>query len=294
MRRLPTAPNYRRMLREASRNPAPAPPPRPPPNRSAAGSGLLGASQLSLRTECAYPPPPNPPSPYQRAAGSGLLGVSQLSLRTECAYEPPCAPTSPPPNTHPSEQAAEGSGLLSALHLSLRKECACQTLPPNTPLAPSREPPPQSSPLPTSPPPPFRIPYVQFPIPHSASLIPGLTAIPHRDMIPQTSGFRRPVRQISIGIHCHNNTVLQRNKHMGREYKILCKPTKGAALHQLLHKLPPPFHRPQMLELYNYRVDNDGYYLVDHLIDRSVAATALQVFLDAALSSSDSVTIIEP
>jgi hypothetical protein len=81
---------------------------------------------------------------------------------------------------------------------------------------------------------------------------------------------------------------------MGREYKILCKPTKGAALHQLLHKLPPPFHRPQMLELYNYRVDNDGYYLVDHPIDRSVAATALQVFLDAALSSSDSVTIIEP
>jgi hypothetical protein len=81
---------------------------------------------------------------------------------------------------------------------------------------------------------------------------------------------------------------------MGREYKILCKPTKGAALHQLLHKLPPPFHRPQMLELYNYRVDNDGYYLVDHLIDRSVAATALQVFLDAALSSSDSVAIIEP
>ena len=49
-----------------------------------------------------------------------------------------------------------------------------------------------------------------------------------------------------------------------------------------------------MQELYNYRVDEDGYYLVDHLIDRSVAATALQVFLDAALSTTESVAIIEP
>ncbi len=86
----------------------------------------------------------------------------------------------------------------------------------------------------------------------------------------------------------------QKNNHMGREYKILCKPTEGAALHQLLRKLPPPFHRPQMQELYNYRVDEDGYYLVDHLIDRSVAATALQVFLDAALATSESITIVEP
>lgn len=81
---------------------------------------------------------------------------------------------------------------------------------------------------------------------------------------------------------------------MGREYKILCKPIKGAALHQLLRKLPPPFHRAQMQELYNYRVDEDGYYLVDQLIDRSVAATAFQVFLDAALSGAESVTIIKP
>ena len=81
---------------------------------------------------------------------------------------------------------------------------------------------------------------------------------------------------------------------MRREYKILCKPTEGVALHQLLRRLPPPFHRPQMQELYNYRVEEDGYYLVDHLIDRSVAATALQVFLDAALSGGDAVSIIEP
>ena len=49
-----------------------------------------------------------------------------------------------------------------------------------------------------------------------------------------------------------------------------------------------------MQELYNYRVEDDGYYFVDHLIDRAVAATALQIFLDAAMSTAESVTIIEP
>jgi len=81
---------------------------------------------------------------------------------------------------------------------------------------------------------------------------------------------------------------------MGREYKILCTPVEGVALHQLLQRLPPPFHRPQMQEIYNYRVEEDGYYLVDHLVDRSVAAAVLQVFLDAALSTGQSVTVIEP
>ncbi len=81
---------------------------------------------------------------------------------------------------------------------------------------------------------------------------------------------------------------------MGREYKILCTPVEGAALQQLLQRLPPPFHRPQMQEIYNYRVEEDGYYLVDHLVDRSVAAAGLQVFLDAALSTGQSVTVIEP
>ncbi len=81
---------------------------------------------------------------------------------------------------------------------------------------------------------------------------------------------------------------------MGREYKILCTPVEGAALQQLLQSLPPPFHRPQMQEIYNYRVEEDGYYLVDHLVDRSVAAAGLLVFLDAALSTGQSVTVVKP
>lgn len=81
---------------------------------------------------------------------------------------------------------------------------------------------------------------------------------------------------------------------MGREYKILCTPVGGSALQQLLQSLPPPFHRPQMQEIYNYRVEEDGYYFVDRLVDRSVAAVALLRFLDGALSTSLTVTVIEP
>jgi hypothetical protein len=81
---------------------------------------------------------------------------------------------------------------------------------------------------------------------------------------------------------------------MGREYKIRCTPVKGAELSALLRKLPSPILRSKMCEIYNYRVDEDGYYLVDHLVDRPTAAVALQLFLDAALSSEQDVTVVEP
>ncbi len=80
---------------------------------------------------------------------------------------------------------------------------------------------------------------------------------------------------------------------MSREYKIQCIPLQGAALSAFLRQLPSPILRPQMREIYNFRVDADGYYLIDHLLDRSTTAVALQIFVDAALSSDDSVTITE-
>ena len=80
---------------------------------------------------------------------------------------------------------------------------------------------------------------------------------------------------------------------MSREYKISCTPLKGSELFQMLRQLPSPIHRPRMVEIYNYRVEDDGYYFVDHLVDRKTAAVGLQVFLDAALSSTGSVTITE-
>lgn len=81
---------------------------------------------------------------------------------------------------------------------------------------------------------------------------------------------------------------------MGREYQIKCEPLKDEPLAALLRKLPSPIAKPKIQEIYNYRVEVDGYYLVDHLVDRRVAAQALQIFIDAALSSSNSVAIQEP
>jgi hypothetical protein len=81
---------------------------------------------------------------------------------------------------------------------------------------------------------------------------------------------------------------------MGREYKIRCSPPAGDALAQILRKLPSPILRPAMREIYNFRVEEDGYYLVDHLVDRATAAVALQIFVDAALSCGQAVTIAEP
>jgi len=78
---------------------------------------------------------------------------------------------------------------------------------------------------------------------------------------------------------------------MSREYKITCTPLKGSELAQMLRQLPSPIHRPQMVEIYNYRVEDDGYYFIDHLVARKTAAVGLQVFIDAALSSANSVTI---
>jgi len=81
---------------------------------------------------------------------------------------------------------------------------------------------------------------------------------------------------------------------MGREYKIQCTPLKGTKLAAILQKLPSPISRPSMTEIYNFRVDDDGYYLVDHLVDRKTAATALQIFVDAALSTGKEAKIVEP
>ena len=81
---------------------------------------------------------------------------------------------------------------------------------------------------------------------------------------------------------------------MGREYKITCTPLRDSALLQMLRKLPSPIQRPKMLEIYNYRVEDDGYYFIDHLVERSSASSALLVFIDAALSMGQSITITEP
>lgn len=80
---------------------------------------------------------------------------------------------------------------------------------------------------------------------------------------------------------------------MSREYKITCAPLQGTVLSEILHRLPSPIKRPEMKEIYNFRVEDDGYYIIDHEIDRPRASLALVIFLDAALSTGKSATVTE-
>lgn len=80
---------------------------------------------------------------------------------------------------------------------------------------------------------------------------------------------------------------------MGREYKIKCTIPPDFDPSALFQRLPSPIDRPMMAEIYNYAVEPDGFYFVDHLVNRNVAAVALQCFLDEALVWANSVELIE-
>jgi hypothetical protein len=81
---------------------------------------------------------------------------------------------------------------------------------------------------------------------------------------------------------------------MGREYKIKFAVPVGYEPASLFRRLPSPIDRRAMAEIYNYAIEADGFYFVDHLVNRGVAAVALQSFLDEALGLADSVELIEP
>ncbi len=80
---------------------------------------------------------------------------------------------------------------------------------------------------------------------------------------------------------------------MGIEYKIqfLIPPHYSSEL--LFKKLPSPIHKKTMSEIYNYRIDKDGFYFIDQLVDKGIASTALRLFIDEALAFSESVQIFE-
>ena len=84
----------------------------------------------------------------QAAAGSGLLGESQLSLRTECAHppsphKPPLLPTSPLPTSTKDREA---------LYSPLCPQSPLRTSPSNFQLLTSHFPPPVCRPFPAGPP----------------------------------------------------------------------------------------------------------------------------------------------
>lgn len=80
---------------------------------------------------------------------------------------------------------------------------------------------------------------------------------------------------------------------MGIEYKIKFAVPTDYDPASLFQRLPSPINRRAMAEIYDYSIEADGFYFVDHLVDRAVAAVALRSFLDEALRFSHSVEISE-
>jgi hypothetical protein len=80
---------------------------------------------------------------------------------------------------------------------------------------------------------------------------------------------------------------------MGREYKITFPVPGDYDPSALLRKLPNPMHPEALCETYSYAVEPDGFYFVDHLVDRTVAAVALQGLLDEALQCTDVIELTQ-
>lgn len=78
---------------------------------------------------------------------------------------------------------------------------------------------------------------------------------------------------------------------MGIEYKIIFAVPSNFDPSSLLRSLPSPIAREEMAEIYNYAIEPDGFYFVDHLVNQAVASLALRRFIDAALAHSPSVQI---
>lgn len=81
---------------------------------------------------------------------------------------------------------------------------------------------------------------------------------------------------------------------MGREYKIKFSVPGNYDPSALLRKLPGPSNSAATADSYHYTIEPDGFYFVDHLVDRTVAAVALQCLLDEALGLTDAVELTEP
>ena len=77
---------------------------------------------------------------------------------------------------------------------------------------------------------------------------------------------------------------------MTMEYKIEWEMPRDYDPWNVLRKLPSPISR-QMTEIYNYRVEKDGFYLIDNLVDQTTAGYAMKLFVDEALAHTDEVRI---
>ena len=80
---------------------------------------------------------------------------------------------------------------------------------------------------------------------------------------------------------------------MGIEYKIKFNVPTGYDSSALFKKLPSPIERVDMTEIYNFKIEQDGFYFIDHLVNDQVAAIAFKRFINEALRHGGSVQIVE-
>jgi hypothetical protein len=81
---------------------------------------------------------------------------------------------------------------------------------------------------------------------------------------------------------------------MGIEYKIKFAVPADYSPKVLLGRLPSSSDGRAIAEIYGYAVEADGFYFIDHLVDRAVAAVALRCLIDEALRFAQSIEIDEP
>ncbi|SHG37828.1 hypothetical protein [Massilia sp. CF038] len=81
---------------------------------------------------------------------------------------------------------------------------------------------------------------------------------------------------------------------MGIEYSIQFLVPENFNSSALLNKLPSPISHVSTLKIYEYAFGPDGFYSIDHLVNRELASLALRVLIDEALSHSVTVQIVEP
>ncbi len=81
---------------------------------------------------------------------------------------------------------------------------------------------------------------------------------------------------------------------MDIEYKIRFAVPANFNPSRLFRQLPSPIERSAMAEIYNYRLEPDGFYFVDRAVNPGVASIALRCFIDEALRVGGSIEIAQP
>lgn len=80
---------------------------------------------------------------------------------------------------------------------------------------------------------------------------------------------------------------------MASEYRIKFAVPKNYKPAGLFERMPGPIHGGTMVEIYNDRIEAEGFYFGDRGVDCRVASEAFRLFVDEALKYGQSVEIME-